>query len=141
MFYHALSFNQDISRWSTSKVWDMDEMFRGATNFNQDISGWSTWRVEYMRGMFKDATSFNQDISGWNTFRLARDASMFDGAESFEYLTQWKNKHIAWFTPGLTHVWKSKILGGKISSLAEGAPTSIHESFEAVVKEDGAIDY
>ncbi|WP_371832637.1 BspA family leucine-rich repeat surface protein [Planktomarina sp.] len=39
------AFNQDISKWQTSKVTRMDYMFAGATAFNQDLSKWKTSNV------------------------------------------------------------------------------------------------
>lgn len=40
MFSQALSFNQDISSWNTSKGVNFFAMFSGAKSFNQEISGW-----------------------------------------------------------------------------------------------------
>jgi surface protein len=60
MFYNA-NFNNDISKWNTSKVKDMDEMFM-ASHFNNDISNWDVSNVEYMCKMFANSV-FNTDIS------------------------------------------------------------------------------
>ncbi|PML00679.1 hypothetical protein BCT90_20065 [Vibrio lentus] len=38
-------FNQDISRWDTSRVANMDRMFSGAKRFNQDLTHWDVKRV------------------------------------------------------------------------------------------------
>ena len=43
---NAVYFNQDISRWNTSKVRDMAFMFNNATSFNQDLSGWDVSNVK-----------------------------------------------------------------------------------------------
>ena len=37
-------------------------MFRGAVSFNQDIGNWNTSKVTNTMAMFEDAISFNQDI-------------------------------------------------------------------------------
>ncbi len=39
-FYNASAFNQNIGKWNTAKVQDMNSMFYYATTFNQDISKW-----------------------------------------------------------------------------------------------------
>ena len=39
MFFGALSFNGDISKWNVSSVTDMDSMFLGATPFTQQLCG------------------------------------------------------------------------------------------------------
>ena len=40
MFYHATSFNGDLSSWNIGGVKDMYQMFDGATSFNQDLCAW-----------------------------------------------------------------------------------------------------
>ena len=44
------SFNEDISRWDTSKVWSMRFMFWDAAAFNQPIGSWDTSKVTGMSG-------------------------------------------------------------------------------------------
>ena len=38
MFQGAKKFNEDISKWNTSAVQNMSDMFNGAEVFNQDIN-------------------------------------------------------------------------------------------------------
>jgi surface protein len=78
-----------ISRWNTSHVTDMSQLFGdyyGNGNsrwFNDDIGGWDVSRVTNMAGMFEGAESFNQDIGGWDVSRVKNMRNMFLGAESF----------------------------------------------------------
>ncbi len=65
MFFNAKSFDQDISHWDTSEVYDMESMFYGAEAFNQNISNWDTSSVSNMKSMFNNAYAFNQDLSQW----------------------------------------------------------------------------
>jgi surface protein len=57
---------EDVTFVDTSKVTNMEGMFKGAESFNQDISNWDTSKVTNMSYMFDNAKSFNQDISGWS---------------------------------------------------------------------------
>ena len=54
-----------ISKWNTSLVTDMSELFDYKRNFNDDISKWNVSSVTNMRAMFYE-TSFTGVISGWN---------------------------------------------------------------------------
>ena len=72
-------FNPDISRWDTSKVTGMNQMFADATSFNQNIGSWNTSNVTGMSAMFVDATKFNQPIGSWNTSKVKDMSSMFCG--------------------------------------------------------------
>merc|ERR1719506_3047484 len=64
MFYHAYSFNQDLSNWDVSRVTDMTAMFSAAKSFNQDLSNWDVSRVVDMQLMFIEARSFQQTLCG-----------------------------------------------------------------------------
>ncbi|MCX6753436.1 MAG: BspA family leucine-rich repeat surface protein [Candidatus Nomurabacteria bacterium] len=59
IFFHASSFNGNISSWNVSHVTDMHYMFLGASSFNQDISSWDVSSVTTMEQMFQEATLFN----------------------------------------------------------------------------------
>ena len=83
LFYNALAFNQDLSRWDVSAVRNMESMFHGASAFNQDLSGWDVSAVTDMRDMFSDASAFNQDLIGWDVSAVTSMASMFNGASAF----------------------------------------------------------
>ena len=73
MFYCCKSLNSlpDISKWDTSNVKDMSNMFSGCYSLDSlpDISKWNTSNVEDMSGMFDGCESLKSlpDISKWNT--------------------------------------------------------------------------
>ena len=54
-----------ISKWNTSMVTNMKDLFEGKSDFNDDISKWNVSSVTNMRFMFY-RTPFDGDISGWN---------------------------------------------------------------------------
>ncbi|GMH64620.1 hypothetical protein TL16_g04006 [Triparma laevis f. inornata] len=64
--FSSPTFNDNISKWGTSNVTDMQSMFYHCYKFNVDISKWKVNNVTNMREMFYRAISFNQDLSGWN---------------------------------------------------------------------------
>jgi len=64
MFADASAFNQDLSKWDVSKVYDMEDMFLRASSFNQDLSKWDVSAVTDMRSMFQGASAFNRELCG-----------------------------------------------------------------------------
>jgi surface protein len=59
MFADSYVFNQDISKWNTSKVTDMSQMFYYARYFNQNLSQWDITTVAQgdstLRSMFDES--------------------------------------------------------------------------------------
>ena len=53
-----------ISKWNTSMVTNMKDLFEGKSDFDDDISKWNVSSVTNMEGMFH-RTPFNGDISRW----------------------------------------------------------------------------
>jgi surface protein len=82
LFLNHESFNQDIASWDVSNVTTMWAMFYG-TYFNQDIGNWDVGNVTIMGGMFSTAYAFNQDISNWDVSSVTDMRSMFYKASSF----------------------------------------------------------
>jgi surface protein len=83
IFFHAISFNQDIGGWNMSRVVNTGGMFLGASSFNQDIGDWDVSNVRIMDNMFGVASSFNQDIGDWDVSRVKDMKYMFYNARSF----------------------------------------------------------
>ena len=82
--YDESKFNGNVSKWDTSNVSTMNNMFGRATAFNQDISNWNTSNVTNMGNMFKEASAFNQDISNWDVRRVTSIAMIFFEATAFD---------------------------------------------------------
>lgn len=94
------SFNQDISSWDVSNVTDMSAMFNEATAFNQDIGNWDVYSVTNMSNMFYNADVFNQDIGGWAVDNVTNMGNMFYNAYAFNQdLTKWCVPHFYWSSP------------------------------------------
>ena len=75
LFKDKEDFNDDISKWNVSSVTNMRQMFCNAP-FNGDISGWDVSSVTNMIYMFSN-TSFSGDISGWNVKESCNTIGMF----------------------------------------------------------------
>jgi len=75
----------NISKWNTSMVTNMTELFKEEWYFNDDISKWDVSNVTDMSGMFdcydseeyETVSNFNGDISGWNVSSVTNMQSMF----------------------------------------------------------------
>jgi len=65
MFFHAASFNSDISGWSVESVQNLNSAFFGAASFRSDVSGWAVKSVVDVSRAFAGATSFDRNLCAW----------------------------------------------------------------------------
>ena len=94
MFYGAAAFNKDLSTWDTGAVQDMNMMFYGAAAFNGDVSTWDTSQVINMYGMFLSASAFNGDVSTWDTSQVTNMNAMFMSAQQFDQQLCWDSSQV-----------------------------------------------
>ena len=61
MYFLTENFNQNISGWATSAVFNMQSMFQAARAFNQDLSNWNVGGVNFCRDFSSGANSWTLD--------------------------------------------------------------------------------
>lgn len=83
LFYDRAFFNQDLSEWDTKSVIRMDDMFRNAVAFNGNLSSWSVSLVQDASNMFNGASTFSGDVSTWNVPSGMNVTDMFKDADAF----------------------------------------------------------
>jgi surface protein len=74
-----------ISKWNTSLVTNMKELFKMKFDFNDDISKWNVSNVADMSSMFscydpedeEAVSAFDEDISGWDVSSVTNMRAMF----------------------------------------------------------------
>ena len=71
MFFYSY-INPNISTWNTSKVTSMARMFEGSNYFNQPLNDWDTSNVTIMAGMFQYCFQFNQALNKWKTGKVSQ---------------------------------------------------------------------
>jgi surface protein len=90
MFRNFPKFNQDLSKWQTSEVKTINGMFCYARIFNQDLSKWNVSKVTDMRDLFHEDNPFNQDLSKWDTSKVVDMRSTFLSLVVFDAdLSKW----------------------------------------------------
>jgi surface protein len=92
LFKHKSDFNDDISKWNVSNVTDMSWMFSGTyflrTKFNGDISKWNVSNVSDMSGMFQ-LSSFDGGFSGWDVSSVTNMGCMFRNSQFNGDISGW----------------------------------------------------
>lgn len=100
---------ENLDKWDTSNITNMNSLFSYAHNFNQDLQNWNVSNVQNMKAMFYGAKSFNQPLDRWNPKSLKNMESMFYTAYSFnQNLSSWHLKkdvqrdYFNWYTNNWT---------------------------------------
>jgi surface protein len=81
--YVVNNFNDDISKWDVSNVTSMESMFSQCCKFNGDLSKWDVGNVTSMEKMFAQCGKFNCDISKWDVSKVTSMGWMFSSCRSF----------------------------------------------------------
>ena len=132
------AFNGNISRWDTSSVYYMHDMFRGAYAFNQPIGVWNLSNVNQIQNMFNGASAFNQPLDGWDVSNVYNMNGLFKGASSFNQPIE------SWVVSSVTEMEEmfedaqsfNQPLGGwDVSSV-----TSMYDMFEGAISFNSPID-
>lgn len=55
----------NITKWNTSNITSMENLFLGCVAFNQPIGSWDVSSVKNIDNMLSGCFAFNQDLSGW----------------------------------------------------------------------------
>jgi len=84
LFYNRSYFNEDLSEWNTKSVIRMDDMFRNASAFNGDLNSWSVDLVQDASNMFNGASMFRGDISNWNLPSGTPTTDMFKDTDAYK---------------------------------------------------------
>ena len=83
LFYDRAFFNQDLNEWNTKSVIRMDDMFRNAVAFNGNLSSWTVSLVQDASNMFNGASTFSGDVSTWDVPSGMNVTDMFKDADAF----------------------------------------------------------
>ena len=120
IFRDRYDFNEDITSWDTSNVTSMKSIFANAIAFNQNIGNWNTANVTSMRSMFYGATEFNQDIGNWNTSNVTSMRTVFYNANAFNQdIGSWDTSSVTIMTSMLyrTTVFNQDLTGWCVSNI------------------------
>jgi len=125
-FNGATVFDEDISKWSTTKVTSMMMTFGtdsgSSVAFNQPIGTWDTSSVTTMVNMFYANENFNQSLK-WNTSLVQNMANMFTIASAFngELIT---DKALGYWDTSLVQNFRSMFYGSSFNQDISGWDTS-----------------
>lgn len=87
LFMGATDFNDNIGKWDVSKIM---EVFGNVVSFNQPIGNWDVSNVKNMSGMFRGISDFNQPLNNWDVSKVTDMSGMFLGVRNFNQpLNNW----------------------------------------------------
>ncbi len=97
LFKENNKFNHDISNWDVSNVTNMSYMFYNNSAFTGDISKWNVSNVTNMDSMFSDNSVFTGDISKWNVSNVTNMSGMFSWNSAFTGdISKWNVRNVAY---------------------------------------------
>ena len=91
---------EDISKWDTSNVTNMNKMFENCESlYYMDLSQWNLINVTTIKYMFCNCKSLKDlgDLSGWNTNNITNMSHLFENCESLSSLpdiSKWNLKKV-----------------------------------------------
>eukprot|EP00939_MAST-03C_sp_MAST-3C-sp1_P000514 g514.t1 len=84
MFREFVGTVDGVSDFDTSSVTSMVAIFDGAVSFDADISRWDVSKVTSMESAFHSSTLFNSPLNSWDVSRVKNMFRMFKNASSFQ---------------------------------------------------------
>jgi surface protein len=81
--------NEDFSKWDTSTVTDMREVFSSSDSFNGDVSNWVHSGVTTLKGFFIGTGFNNNSISSWDTSGVQDMKDLFKQTPFNQDLSSW----------------------------------------------------
>jgi surface protein len=123
LFYGCSSFVGDtssLSKWNTSNVLDMNNMFNGCTLFNASLKKWDVSSVQNMNKMFYVCSSFVGDLKRWDTSSVTDMSFMFLGCVRFNCdISAWNTSNVTTMSNMFNScsAFNSKIDGWDVSNV------------------------
>ena len=114
-----------ISKWNTSLVTDMKQLFQFKSDFNDDISKWNVRNVTDMYAMFRSTVSFNRDISGWNVSSVTNMEYMFSSTPFNGDISRWNVSSVT----NMEYMFSRTPFNGDISGWNVSNVTSMSKMF------------
>ncbi|CAB9497780.1 (Lipo)protein [Seminavis robusta] len=139
LFRYAKNLQEDLSRWDTSRVTSFREILYRAESFSGNISNWKTSNVVDMSYAFGGAISFNGNIQQWDTGRVTTMKGLFYEAESFDQdISTWNVAAVKDFSYAFSYAYAFSGRGG-LSSWDVSTAASMANMFHVTPNFDEEI--